>query len=120
MERTWLRNDEMRAMLLEDEDESGGSDGSYIPSDDDGEVNMILSDPESDYDSSSNGEDVVGLPADAATPKARDGKESRSIAPITSSQGRTGAKNVVCENSGPTRHASRLCSSASDCFFLSF
>ena len=43
-----------------------------------------------------------------------------SIPAITSSQGRTGARNVVCENSGPTRRASRLCLSASDGFFLFF
>ena len=51
--------------------------------DDDGEVDMILSDPGSDYDSSSDGEDVEGFPADASTLKSRDDKESWSIAPIT-------------------------------------
>ena len=45
-------------MLFEDEDESEGSDESYIPSNDDSEVDMILSDPECDYDHSSEGKDV--------------------------------------------------------------
>ena len=76
MERTCLRNDEIRAMLFEDEDESRGSDESYILSDDDGGVDTILSNPESGYHSSSDGEDVAGLPADAPTLKSRDGKES--------------------------------------------
>ena len=81
---------------------------------------MILSDPESNYDSSFDGEDVGGHPADACTLKSRNGKESWSIAPICSSQSRTSARKVVFENSRPTSHASRLCSSASDCFFLFF
>ena len=115
-----MRDDKIRAVLSEDEDESGGSNESCISSDDDSEIDMILSDPESNYDSSSDGEDVGGLPADASTLKSRDVKESWSITPTTSSQVRTGARHVVCENSGPTRHASRLCLSASDCFFLCF
>ena len=120
MKKTCLKNDKIRAMQFEDEDESRGSDESYIPSVDDGEVDMILSDPESGYDSSSDGEDFGGFPADAPTLKSRDCKESWLIIPITSSLSRTGARNVVRESSGPTRHASRLCSSASDCFFLFF
>ena len=45
---------------------------------------MILSNPESDYDSRSDGEDARGLPADSSTLKSHDGKESWSMAPITS------------------------------------
>ena len=81
---------------------------------------MILSDPKSNHDSSSNDEYVGGLPADASTLKSRDFKESWSIAPVSSNQGRTGARNVICENSGPPKHASTLCLSAFDCFFLFF
>ena len=66
---------------------------------------MMLSDPESDYDSSFDGVDVGGLPADASALKSRDGKESWSIAPITFSQGISSARNVVRENRGPTRRA---------------
>ena len=58
MERRCLRDDEVRAMVFEDEDKSGESDESYIFSDDDGEVDIILSDPESDYHSSSYGENL--------------------------------------------------------------
>ena len=80
----------------------------------------MLSDPESDYDSSFNGVDVGGLSPDASTLKSRDGKESWSIAPINSSQGITSARNVVCENSGPTRCAFKFCSSAFISSFLFF
>ena len=109
-------------MLFKDEDKSGGSDRSYIPSDDDGKIDVILSYTESNYDSSSDGEDVGGLPTDASTLKSCDGKECWSIALIISCQGGIGSgdRNLVCENSGPTRPASRLCSSTSDCFFLFF
>ena len=120
MESRYLRDDEIRAMLFEDKNKCGESDESCISSDDGSEVDMMLSDPESDYDNSFDGEDVGGLSADASTLKLRDGKESWSIATITSSQGRTGARNVVRENIGPTRHASSLCSFASDSFFLFF
>ena len=71
MKRTCLSDDKIKAMLFEDENESGESDESYIPSNDDGEVNMTFSDPESDYDSSSDAEDVGGLPFDASTLKSR-------------------------------------------------
>ena len=66
---------------------------------------MMLSDPESDYNSSFDGADVGGFLADAYTLKSPDGKESWSIAPITSSQGISSARNVVRENRGPTRCA---------------
>ena len=66
---------------------------------------MMLSDPESDYDSSFDGLDVGGLPADASTLKSRDGKESWSIAFITSSQDISSAMNVVRENRVPTKRA---------------
>jgi len=118
MNRAYLTNEDIQAMLYEDEDE--GSDESYVPSDDDGEIDMILSDPESDYDSSSDDEDVSGPPADASFLTSRDGRESWSTAPIASSQGRVSARNIVSEKSGPTRHAARSCSSVSDCFFLFF
>ena len=81
---------------------------------------MMLSDPESDYDSSFDGVEVGDLPADASTPKSRDGKESWSIAPITSSQDITSARNVVRENRVPTRRAFKFCSSASISSFLFF
>ena len=71
-------------MLFEDEDESRRSDKSYVPS---------------DYDSSFDGKNVEDYPADASTLKSRNCKEIWSIAPITSSQGITGARNVVRENS---------------------
>ena len=74
---------------------------------------MIRSDPESDYESSFDGLDVGDLPADPSTRKSPDGKESWSIASITSSQSITSARNVVRENRGPTRCAFKLCSSAS-------
>ena len=81
---------------------------------------MILSDLRSDYDISSNDENVQGLPADASTLKLRDVKESWSIASVSSSQGGTGARNVLRENRGPTRHAATLRSSVFDLFFLFF
>ena len=81
---------------------------------------MMLSDPESDYDSSFDGANVGGLPADASTLKSRDGKESWSIAPVTSSQGISSARNVVRENRGPTRCAFKFCSSAFISSFLFF
>ena len=59
MKRTCLRDDEIRAIKFEDEDGSGGNDESYIPSDDDSEVHMILSDPECSYVSSSDRENVA-------------------------------------------------------------
>ena len=80
----------------------------------------MLSDPEGYYDSSFDGVDVGGLPASASTLKSRDGKESWSIALITSSQGITSDKNVVGENRGPTRCAFELCLSASISSFLFF
>ena len=73
MEKRCLIDNKIRAMLFEDEDESGGSDESYIPSDEDGKVDMRLSNPECDYYSSSDGKDVGGLPADASTLKSRNG-----------------------------------------------
>ena len=53
-----LRDSGMTAMLFEDEGEGERSDASYIPSDDDGEVDMILSDPESDFDINSDDEEI--------------------------------------------------------------
>ena len=81
---------------------------------------MMLSDPESDYNSSFDGVDVEDLPADPSTLKSRDGKESWSIAPITSSQSTISARNVVRENKGPTRRAFKFRSSAFISFFLFF
>ena len=89
METRCSRDEKIRAMLFEDGNNSN----------DDGEVDIILSNPESDYDSSSDNENVGGILADASNLKSCDSKESRSIAPITSSQGITGAQNVVRENS---------------------
>ena len=43
MERRCLGDGKIRMMLFEDEDESGGNDESYIPSDGDGEFDIILS-----------------------------------------------------------------------------
>ena len=48
MERTCLRDDNIRVMLFQDKDENGESDESYILSDGDGEVDMMLSDSEND------------------------------------------------------------------------
>ena len=120
-----LRDSGMTAMLFEDEGEGERSDASYIPSDDDGEVDMILSDPESDFDINSDDEEIREVPAVASRPttatlKSRDGKEEWSTTPIASSQGRTSARNIFRENSGPTRYAVRSCTSVSDCFFLFF
>ena len=80
----------------------------------------MLSDSESDYDSSFDGVDVGDLPANPCTLKSPHGKESWSIAPITTSQGITSAGNVVRENRGPTRYAFKLCSSASISSFIFF
>ena len=51
MERRYLKDDEIRAMLFEYEDESAGSNESYISADDGNQVDMIRFDPESDYNS---------------------------------------------------------------------
>ena len=92
-------------MLFEDEDKSDISDLSYVPSDDDGELDMILSDAESNCDSISDSEDNEDLTdvAFTATLTSRDGKESWSTSPINSSQGRTTARNIFRESSRPTR-----------------
>ena len=74
---------------------------------------MLLSNPESVYDSSFDGVDVGGLPVDTSILKSRVGKERWSIAPFPSSQGITSVRNAVLKNSGPTRCAFKLCSSAS-------
>ena len=80
----------------------------------------MLSDPENNYERSFDGVDVGGLPAEVSTLKSRDGKESWSIAPITSSQGITNARNVVRKNKGPKRRAFKFCSSAFISSFLFF
>ena len=98
----------------------------YVPSDDDNEEDIILSDPE--YDSEDNNDNAEASDASGryitntstALFTSKSGVESWEAEPLLSLTSKTSQRNIIREKSGLTRYAIRMSGSLGDCFSLFF
>ena len=106
------------------DDDNGCSD--YVPSDDENEENIILSDPE--YDSEDNNDNAEASDASGryitntttALFTSKSSVESWAAEPLFPLTSKTSQRNIIGEKSGMTRYAKRMSGSLGDCFSLFF
>ena len=127
--------DEVASLLFDDNQEDSSTRdrldddddcSDYVPSDDNNEEDIILSDPEYDYeDNNDNAEasDASGryiTNTSTALFTSKSGVESWGTEPLLPPTSKTSLRNIIREKSGLTRYAIRMSGSLGDCFFFVF
>ena len=124
MARKRITDEDIRVLLRndgEDESESCSEDELYISSDDGGVNDILLSYPESNYDSSSDKVDAGstdGIFDNSITYilKLCNGSQALSLIRFTAAQVRASLRNINTEKCGQIMHANQISSTISDCF----
>ena len=127
--------DEVASLLFNDNQEDSSTSNrldddddcsDYVPSDDDNEKDIILSDPE--YDSEDNNDNAEASDASGryntktstALFTLKSGVESWAAEPLLPPTSKTSPRNIIREKSGLTRYAIKMSGSLGDCFSLFF
>jgi Transposase IS4 len=124
-----LKPEELEAIINEMSDIEYNSDSEYVPSDDDGEIDIEVvtqgeENSEIDNSNDSDSDEIDNVEMNTITePNLTFISKNQQVwleNPVNPPQGRQGQHNILREKSGPTRYARREVDSIPSAFFIYF